>query len=64
MDALSDGKFQVKFFEPCALVPALEAFDAVSRGAVESAWTTPGYHTGKYPGLAFMTAVPFGPGFG
>lgn len=64
IDKLSGGKFQVKFFEPGALVPALEAFDAVSRGAVESAWTTPGYHTGKYPGLAFMTAVPFGPGFG
>ena len=24
----------------------------------------PGYHTGKYPSLAFFTTVPFGPGFG
>jgi TRAP-type mannitol/chloroaromatic compound transport system substrate-binding protein len=31
---------------------------------VESSWTTPGYHTGKYPALAFFTTVPFGPGIG
>ena len=64
MSILSEGKFEIKFFEPGALVPALEAFDAVSKGSVEAAWTTPGYHTGKYPGLAFMTTVPFGPQIG
>jgi TRAP-type mannitol/chloroaromatic compound transport system substrate-binding protein len=31
---------------------------------VESCWTTPGYHTGKYPALAFFTTVPFGPQLG
>jgi len=61
---MSGGKFSVKFFEPGALIPPLECFDAVSKGSVESCYTTPGYHTGKYPGLAFMTAVPFGPGLG
>jgi len=61
---LSGGKFDIKFFEPGALVPALECFDAASKGSVESCWTTPGYHTGKYPALAFFTAVPFGPQFG
>jgi TRAP-type mannitol/chloroaromatic compound transport system substrate-binding protein len=61
---MSGGKFAVKFFEPGALIPPLECFDAVSKGSVESCYTTPGYHTGKYPGLAFMTAVPFGPGLG
>jgi TRAP-type mannitol/chloroaromatic compound transport system substrate-binding protein len=61
---LSAGKFDIKFFEPGALVPALECFDAAAAGSVESCWTTPGYHTGKYPALAFFTAVPFGPQFG
>jgi TRAP-type mannitol/chloroaromatic compound transport system substrate-binding protein len=61
---MSGGRFEVKFFEPGALIPPLECFDAVSKGSVESCYTTPGYHTGKYPGLAFMTAVPFGPGLG
>jgi TRAP-type mannitol/chloroaromatic compound transport system substrate-binding protein len=62
---LSAGKFQIKFFEPGALVPALECFDAASKGSVESCWTTPGYHTGKLgPGVSFFTAVPFGPQIG
>ena len=65
VERLSSGNFQVKFFEPGALVPALECFDAASKGSVESCWTTPGYHTGKLgPGVAFFTAVPFGPQIG
>jgi TRAP-type mannitol/chloroaromatic compound transport system substrate-binding protein len=61
---MSGGQFDVKFFEPGALIPPLECFDAVSKGSIESCWTTPGYHTGKYPALAFFTTVPFGPNFG
>ena len=61
---MSDGKFQIKFFEPGALVPALECFDAASKGSVESCWTTPGYHAGKIPAVQFFTAVPFGPQIG
>ena len=36
----------------------------MSKGSIESCWTTPGYHTGKYPALAFFTTVPFGPRIG
>jgi len=62
---LSADKFQIKFYEPGALVPALECFDAASKGSVDSCWTTPGYHTGKLgTGVAFFTAVPFGPQIG
>lgn len=64
IERMSDGKFEVKFYEPGALIPPLECFDAVSKGSIESCWTTPGYHTGKYPALAFFTTVPFGPSFG
>jgi TRAP-type mannitol/chloroaromatic compound transport system substrate-binding protein len=64
IERMSGGRFEVKFFEPGALLPPLECFDAVSKGSVEACWTTPGYHTGKYPALAFFTTVPFGPGFG
>jgi TRAP-type mannitol/chloroaromatic compound transport system substrate-binding protein len=60
----SGGTLELKFFEPGALVPALECFDAVSKGSVDACWTTPGYHTGKYPALAFFTTVPFGPQIG
>ncbi|MGH6896269.1 MAG: TRAP transporter substrate-binding protein [Geminicoccaceae bacterium] len=64
LERVSDGSFQIEFQEPGALVPALECFDAASRGSVETCWTTPGYHTGKIPALAFFTAVPFGPQYG
>src|SRR5918996_1313081 len=64
IERVSDGNFEIKFFEPGALVPALECFDAASKGSVESCWTTPGYHTGKIPALAFFTSVPFGPDYG
>lgn len=61
----TDGRFDIKFFEPGALVPALECFDAASKGSVESCWTTPGYSTGKLgEAVSFFTTVPFGPTFG
>jgi len=61
---MTEDKFQIKNFEPGALVPPLECFDAVSKGSIESCWTTPGYHAGKHPAVSFFTAVPFGPGLG
>jgi TRAP-type mannitol/chloroaromatic compound transport system substrate-binding protein len=64
VDVMSGGNVIIKFFEPGALVPTLECFDSVSKGALESCWTTPGYHTGKYPALSFFTTVPFGPQIG
>jgi len=65
VERLSGGAFTMKFHEPGALVPALECFDAASKGSVEACYTTPGYHTGKLgPGVSFFTAVPFGPQIG
>ena len=64
VDKATNGGMQIRAFEPGALVPALECFDAVSKGALESCWTTPGYHAGKHPAVSFFTAVPFGPSFG
>ena len=59
--AVTDGEIVVEFQEPGAIVPALEVFDAVASGAVETGWSTPGYWAGKVPALQFMSAVPFGP---
>ena len=64
IERLSGGELTMTFNEPGALVPANEGFDAVSKGSIEAAWTTAGYDVGKYPALAFFTAVPFGPGYG
>ena len=61
---MSDGKFILQFFEPGALIPTNECFDAASKGSVESCWSTAGYDVGKYPALSFFTSVPFGPSYG
>ncbi len=43
IDAVSGGNINIKFYEPGALVPALEVFDAVSTGSIDAAFSTPGY---------------------
>ncbi len=64
LEEVSQGTLRLEFFEPGALVPALECYGAASAGSVDACWTTAGYHTGKHPSLAFFTAVPFGPQYG
>lgn len=58
---VTGGAIEVQFQEPGALVPALEAFDAVSSGAVEAAWSSAGFWAGKEPALQLFASVPFGP---
>ena len=61
---LSGGSIDVKFLEPGAIVPPNQAFDAVSSGALDAAWATPGFWTGKDIAFAVYSTVPFGPGMG
>jgi len=61
LNDVTEGEIELVFQEPGALVPALEVFDAVASGAVEAAWSTPGYWAGKVPALQLFAAVPFGP---
>jgi len=58
---ISGGSISLKFYEPGVLAPPFETFDAVSYGAVEAGWSTPGYWAGKEPALQLFSAVPFGP---
>jgi TRAP-type mannitol/chloroaromatic compound transport system substrate-binding protein len=58
---VSGGNIELRFFEPGALVPPLEVFDAVSSGAVDAAFSTPGFWGGKVPALQVFAALPFGP---
>ncbi|MEC9368255.1 MAG: TRAP transporter substrate-binding protein [Pseudomonadota bacterium] len=64
IDEVSGGEIEIKFYEPGALVPALELFDAIKSGSVDAGWSTPGYWQGKEPALSLFAAVPFGPGTG
>ncbi len=58
---VSGGNIEIRFYEPGALAPALEGFDAVSYGAIEAGWSTSGYWAGKELALQLFGAVPFGP---
>ncbi|MCY3857154.1 MAG: TRAP transporter substrate-binding protein [Rhodospirillales bacterium] len=64
VDRVTGGTLKIQFFEPNALVPPLEMFDAVSQGSIDAAWASAGLWAGKIPALQFFTAVPFGPGIG
>jgi TRAP-type mannitol/chloroaromatic compound transport system substrate-binding protein len=57
----SGGRIDIRFFDPGKLVPALEVFDSVSKGAIDAAWSSAGYWIGKIPATPMFAAVPFGP---
>jgi TRAP-type mannitol/chloroaromatic compound transport system substrate-binding protein len=61
---LSAGSIDIKFFEPGALVPANQYFDAVASGSLDSAFTTLGNFTSKDIAFALFSSVPFGPEMG
>ena len=44
---LSNGSIDAKLFEPGALVPANQYFDAVASGSLDAAWTGSAFFTGK-----------------
>lgn len=61
---LSDGKFDIRVYEPGALVAGTKYYDAVSQGAIDAAYGSPGFDVGRNSAYAFFAAVPFGPGAG
>jgi len=64
MKELSGGSFDLRIFEPGALVPANAYFEPVAAGAIDAAAGSAQYQIGKNSAFAFFTTVPFGPGFG
>lgn len=64
LNLISGGDIEVKFFEPGALVPALEIYDNVSNGAIDAGWSVPGYWGSKNSAYNLFAAVPFGPSAG
>jgi TRAP-type mannitol/chloroaromatic compound transport system substrate-binding protein len=61
---MSQGSIDIKFFEPGALMPGSQYFEAVSNGSLDMAYTASGYFTGKDIAFAMFTTVPFGPDSG
>ena len=57
---MSGGRLQIKVYGAGQLVPALEVFDAVSRGTAQMGHSGAYYWKGKAPASQFFTTVPFG----
>ncbi len=61
VEQMSNGRLKIKVYAAGELVPALEVFDAVSRGTAEMGHGAPYYWKGKVPAAQFFCALPFGP---
>lgn len=60
VDVMSQGRLKIKVYAGGELIPALQAFDAVSQGAVEMGHGAAYYWAGKIPEAQFFSTVPFG----
>ncbi|WP_198262879.1 TRAP transporter substrate-binding protein [sulfur-oxidizing endosymbiont of Gigantopelta aegis] len=60
INEMSGGRMKVKVYGANEIVPALEVFDAVSRGTAEMGHSGAYYWKGKHPATQFFTSVPFG----
>ncbi|ORE96594.1 extracellular solute-binding protein, family 7 [Stappia sp. 22II-S9-Z10] len=58
---LTGGDLEIEFNEPNAIVGGNEMWDAISTGAVDAGWYSPGFAQGIIPSAGIFTAVPFGP---
>jgi TRAP-type mannitol/chloroaromatic compound transport system substrate-binding protein len=58
---MTDGDFDIKVFEPGALVGGYAYYDSVSQGAIDAAFGTPGANQGKNSAYNFFSTWPFGP---
>jgi TRAP-type mannitol/chloroaromatic compound transport system substrate-binding protein len=57
---MSGGRLQIRVFGGGELIPALEAFDAVSSGTAQIGHGGAYYWAGKIPAAQFFASVPFG----
>ncbi len=60
INEMSGGSLHIEIYAAGELVPAFEAFDAVSSGAADLYHGAEYYWTGKARAYSFFTAVPFG----
>ncbi len=60
VDQMSGGRLSIKVFGGGELIPALEAFDAVSSGTAQLGHGAAYYWAGKIPAAQFFASVPFG----
>ena len=57
---VSGGRLQIKCFSAGELVPAMQCFDAVSKGSAQCGHDWPGYWKGKNEAFVAFASVPMG----
>ena len=57
---MSGGRLEIRVYGAGELIPAFEAFDAVSSGTADMASGAAYYWAGKVPAAQFFASVPFG----
>ena len=60
IEEMSDGRVRIRVYGGGELVPALQAFDAVSQGMVDMGHGAAYYWAGKAQATQFFASVPFG----
>lgn len=60
IEEMSGGRIRIKVYGANELVPAFEAFDAVSRGTAQMGHGAAYYWKGKSEATQFFAAIPFG----
>jgi len=60
VNAMSNGRMEIKVYGANEIVPALGVFDTVSSGSVEMGHSAAYYWRGKISAAPFFTSVPFG----
>lgn len=61
ISTLTGGDLNIVFRNPGEIVAGGEIWDAISTGAIEAAWYSPGFAENVVPSAALFTAFPFGP---
>lgn len=60
VEEMSGGRLKIQHFAAGELIPALEGFDAVSKGMVEMNAANAYFWAGRVPAAQYFTTVPFG----
>ncbi|MGH6894928.1 MAG: TRAP transporter substrate-binding protein [Geminicoccaceae bacterium] len=58
---ITGGALDIEVYEPGALVPPLETFDAVAKGSIDAGYTAGTFWAGKDVAFNIFSAIPFGP---
>ncbi len=60
LKTVTDGRINLKMFEPGKIVPPLEISPSISRGDLPAAYNYMAYDQGRIPAAVLFSAVPFG----